>query len=102
MCLSGKSRPPNGSASSTNSTPTAGCQNRFSDRLFSVAPAYASPKRAAKAAALGFASAGATENRKKLEKGRIVGLAGGPNLSIKVGQVRLTNAPIPASVRDSH
>ena len=77
MCLSGKSRPPNGSASSTNSTPTAGCQNRLSDRLFSVAPPYASPKRAAKAAALGFAPAGATENRKKWDKEELLVQQGG-------------------------
>src|SRR5438477_4684719 len=84
MSLWGRSRPANGSDSSTNSTPTAGCQSRFSDRLFSVAPAYASPKRAAKAAALGFAPAGATENR-KWEQGRIVGLVGGAKSEYQSG-----------------
>ncbi len=64
-----------------------------------MAPAYASPKRAAKAAAQGFAPAGATENRKKWEQGRIVGPAGGPNLSIKVGQIRLTNDGVTKACR---
>ena len=40
---SGGSRRPSRSASSTNSTPRNGCRNRLSDRLFSVAPAYARP-----------------------------------------------------------
>jgi len=55
-----------------------------------MAPAYASPKRAAKAAALGFAPAGAIENSKG--RARQNWSRRGPNLSIKVGQIRLTNA----------
>jgi hypothetical protein len=51
-----------------------------------VAPAYASPLRAAKSAAQGSASAAATENRKAV--GRDFGLLGGPNESIEVGFVK--------------
>jgi hypothetical protein len=45
--------------------------------MFSVAPPYASPKRAAKAAALGFAPGGATENRKKWDKEELLVQQGG-------------------------
>ena len=60
----------------------------YSDRARSIAPSYATPKTAAKTAALGSAPAEATERRKR--HGGSLGPAGGPNESIKVGQIKLT------------
>ncbi len=65
-------------------------RRQCSDRTLSVAPAFAPPWRAANNAAQGSAPAGATDNEIEVE--RSFGVLGGPNESIKVGQVELTNS----------